>query len=95
MSEETTQAPGTEARNRRKVLTGVVVSDKMDKTIVVMVEERVKHSLYGKVMTKSTKLKAHDEENTAGIGDRVRVMETRPLSAQKRWRLVEVIERAK
>ncbi|SDL52750.1 30S ribosomal protein S17 [Tessaracoccus oleiagri] len=95
MSEETTQTPGTEARSRRKVLSGVVVSDKMDKTIVVMVEERVKHSLYGKVMTKSTKLKAHDEENTAGIGDRVRVMETRPLSAQKRWRLVEVIERAK
>ena len=98
MSEETTntsaevQAP---ERGRRKVLTGIVASDKMDKTIVVVVEDRVKHPLYGKVMTKSTKLKAHDEENTAGAGDRVRVMETRPLSATKRWRLVEVIERAK
>ena len=86
---------GTDERGRRKVLSGVVVSDKMNKTIVVLVEDRVKHPLYGKVMTKSTKLKAHDEENSAGIGDRVRVMETRPLSATKRWRLVEVIERAK
>ena len=91
MSEETT----TEQRGARKVLQGIVVSDKMDKTIVVLVEDRVKHPLYGKVMTKSSRLKAHDEENSAGIGDRVRVMETRPLSAQKRWRLVEVIERAK
>ena len=74
---------------------GVVVSDKMDKTIVVLVEDRVKHPLYGKVMTKSSRIKVHDEDNTAGIGDRVRVMETRPLSAQKRWRLVEIIERAK
>ena len=82
-------------RGRRKVLQGVVVSDKMDKTIVVLVEDRVKHPLYGKVMTKSSRLKAHDEQNSAGIGDRVRVMETRPLSAQKRWRLVEIIERAK
>ncbi|WP_314291907.1 30S ribosomal protein S17, partial [Arachnia propionica] len=73
----------------------VVVSDKMDKTIVVLVEDRVKHPLYGKVMTKSSRIKVHDEDNTAGIGDRVRVMETRPLSAQKRWRLVEIIERAK
>ena len=79
----------------RKVREGIVVSDKMDKTIVVLVEDRVKHPLYGKVMTKSSRLKAHDEENSAGIGDRVRVMETRPLSAQKRWRLVEIIERAK
>lgn len=85
----------TEQRGARKVLQGVVVSDKMDKTIVVLVEDRVKHPLYGKVMTKSSRLKAHDEENSAGIGDRVRVMETRPLSAQKRWRLVEIIERAK
>ena len=84
-----------EERNSRKVLQGVVVSDKMDKTIVVMVEERVKHPLYGKVMTKSSRVKAHDENNDAGIGDRVRVMETRPLSAQKRWRLVEIVERAK
>ena len=85
----------TQERGRRKVLQGVVVSDKMDKTIVVLVEDRVKHPLYGKVMTKSSRLKAHDEENSAGIGGRVRVMETRPLSAQKRWRLVEIIERAK
>ncbi len=85
----------TEERNSRKALQGVVVSDKMDKTIVVMVEERVKHPLYGKVMTKSSRVKAHDENNDAGIGDRVRVMETRPLSAQKRWRLVEIVERAK
>ena len=91
MSEEIT----TEARSARKVLQGVVVSDKMDKTIVVLVEDRVKHPLYGKVMTKSSRLKAHDESNEAGIGDRVRVMETRPLSAQKRWRLVEILERAK
>jgi len=90
MSETTTQQ-----RGRRKVMQGVVVSDKMDKTIVVLVEDRVKHPLYGKVMTKSSRIKVHDEENTAGVGDRVRVMETRPLSAQKRWRLVEIIERAK
>ena len=82
-------------RNRRKVREGLVVSDKMDKTIVVEVEDRVKHPLYGKVMRRSSKLKAHDEQNTAGIGDRVLVMETRPLSATKRWRLVEVVERAK
>ncbi len=90
MSEATTQQ-----RGRRKVMQGVVVSDKMDKTIVVLVEDRVKHPLYGKVMTKSSRIKVHDEDNTAGIGDRVRVMETRPLSAQKRWRLIEIIERAK
>ena len=85
----------TQEHGRRKVVQGVVVSDKMDKTIVVLVEDRVKHPLYGKVMTKSERLKAHYENNEAGIGDRVRVMETRPLSAQKRWRLVEIIERAK
>lgn len=84
-----------EVRGRRKVLQGIVVSDKMDKTIVVLVEDRVKHPLYGKVMTKSSRVKAHDETNDAGVGDRVRVMETRPLSAQKRWRLVEIVERAK
>ncbi|WP_296135778.1 30S ribosomal protein S17 [uncultured Tessaracoccus sp.] len=95
MTEETTKVDHTEERSRRKVLTGVVVSDKMDKTIVVMVEDRVKHPLYGKVMTKSSRVKAHDEENTAAVGDRVRVMETRPLSAQKRWRLVNIVERAK
>ena len=85
----------TVERNARKVREGLVVSDKMDKTITVAVEQRVKHALYGKVMTKSSRLKAHDENNEAGIGDRVRVMETRPLSAQKRWRLVEILERAK
>lgn len=82
-------------RSARKVITGIVVSDKMDKTVVVAVEERVKHPLYGKVMTKTSKVHAHDEANEAGIGDRVRVMETRPLSATKRWRVVEVVEKAK
>lgn len=84
-----------DARAQRKVREGLVVSDKMDKTIVVEVEDRVKHALYGKVMSKSVRLKAHDEANDAGIGDRVRIMETRPLSATKRWRLVEIVERAK
>ncbi len=79
----------------RKVREGIVVSDKMDKTVVVAVEQRVKHPLYGKVMTKSERLKAHDEANEAGVGDRVRVMETRPTSATKRWRLVEILEKAK
>ena len=85
----------TTDRNGRKVREGLVVSDKMDKTIVVEVEDRVKHPLYGKVLRRTSKLKAHDEQNTAGIGDRVLLMETRPLSATKRWRLVEVIEKAK
>lgn len=84
-----------EERPYRKTQRGYVVSDKMDKTIVVEVEERVKHSLYGKVVKKHKKFKAHDEENTAGVGDLVRIMETRPLSASKRWRLVEIIEKAK
>ena len=79
----------------RKVREGIVVSDKMDKTVVVAVEQRVKHPLYGKVMTKTERLKAHDEANDAGVGDRVRVMETRPTSATKRWRLVEILEKAK
>jgi len=79
----------------RRALVGRVVSDKMQKTVTVLVERRVKHPLYGKVMTKSSRLKAHDETNDAGIGDRVRVMETRPLSATKRWRLIEIVERAK
>jgi small subunit ribosomal protein S17 len=79
----------------RKVREGVVVSDKMDKTVVVAVEQRVKHPLYGKVMTKTERLKAHDEANDAGVGDRVRVMETRPTSATKRWRLIEILEKAK
>ena len=82
-------------RNARKVREGLVVSDKMDKTIVVAVEQRVKHSLYGKVMSRTERLKVHDEANEAGVGDRVRVMETRPLSATKRWRLIEILEKAK
>jgi small subunit ribosomal protein S17 len=82
-------------RNRRKVREGYVVSDKMDKTVVVEVEDRVKHPLYGKVLRRTSKLKAHDEQNACGIGDRVLVMETRPLSATKRWRIVEILEKAK
>ena len=85
----------TEDRTRRKVREGLVVSDKMDKTVVVTVEDRVKHALYGKVMRRTSKLKAHDEQNECGIGDRVLIMETRPLSATKRWRVVQVLERAK
>ena len=79
----------------RKTRTGKVVSDKMDKTIVVIVEDRVAHPLYKKIIKTTYRLKAHDEKNEAGIGDRVRVMETRPLSKDKRWRLVEIIEKAK
>jgi len=82
-------------RNLRKTRVGKVVSDKMDKTIVVAIEDNVKHKLYSKIVKKTVKLKAHDENNTAGIGDRVLVMETRPLSKDKRWRLVEIIEKAK
>ena len=82
-------------RNARKVLQGLVVSDKMDKTVVVEVEDRVKHALYGKVLRRTSRLKAHDETNDCGIGDRVQLMETRPLSATKRWRVVTVLERAK
>ena len=84
-----------EARGNRKTRTGVVVSDKMDKTIVVEIRTRVKHPLYGKIMNRTTKIKAHDENNACGIGDYVTVMETRPLSKDKRWRLVEIIEKAK
>ena len=87
--------PGLAGRGYRKVREGLVVSDKMDKTIVVAVEDRVKHALYGKVLRKTSRLKAHDETNQCGIGDRVLIMETRPLSATKRWRLVEVLEKAK
>ena len=82
-------------RNYRKVRVGRVVSDKMDKTITVAIEENVKHTLYGKIVRRTYKLKAHDENNTCQIGDRVRVMETRPLSKDKRWRLVEIVEKAK
>ena len=79
----------------RKVLQGLVVSDKMDKTAVIEVEDRVKHPLYGKVIRRTKKYKAHDERNECGIGDRVQIMETRPLSATKRWRIVEILEKAK
>jgi len=82
-------------RADRKTREGIVTSDKMDKTIVVEVENRVAHGIYSKVMSRSHKLKAHDETNSAGIGDRVIIMETRPLSASKRWRLVSIIEKAK
>ncbi|MCI8531295.1 MAG: 30S ribosomal protein S17 [Lachnospiraceae bacterium] len=82
-------------RNLRKTRVGKVVSDKMDKTIVVAVENHVKHPLYGKIVKKTYKLKAHDENNECGIGDTVKVMETRPLSKDKRWRLVSIIEKAK
>jgi len=84
-----------DARGYRKARRGYVVSDKMDKTIVVEVEDRVKHPLYGKVIRRTSKVKAHDEANTAGIGDLVLINETRPLSATKRWRLVEILEKAK
>ena len=92
---ENTATQTTDERNTRKVREGLVVSDKMDKTIVVAVEDRVKHALYGKVIRRTNKLKVHDEQGVAGIGDRVQIMETRPMSATKRWRLVSVIEKAK
>ncbi len=100
MSEEaavTTETPKATVADRgyRKTRRGYVVSDKMDKTVVVEVEDRVKHPLYGKVMRRTSKVKAHDEQNDAGVGDLVLIMETRPLSATKRWRVVEVLERAK
>ena len=82
-------------RNYRKTRVGEVISDKMDKTIVVAIKENVKHKLYDKVIKRNYKLKAHDEENVCGIGDKVRVMETRPLSKDKRWRVVEIVEKAK
>jgi small subunit ribosomal protein S17 len=84
-----------EDRNARKMRTGVVVSDKMTKTVVVAIERRVKHPVYGKMMTRTKKLKAHDEENSAKTGDVVRIMETRPLSKDKRFRVVEIVERAR
>jgi small subunit ribosomal protein S17 len=95
MSNEAEMSEETEARGRRKVREGLVVSDKMDKTIVVQVEDRIRHSLYRKTIRRTSKLKAHDEQNSAGVGDRVLLMETRPLSATKRWRLVEILEKAK
>jgi small subunit ribosomal protein S17 len=102
MSETTENAQSAAAadstdtgRNDRKTRLGLVVSDKMDKTVVVAVEDRVKHPLYGKVLRRTSKVKAHDEANSAGVGDRVLIMETRPMSATKRWRLVEILEKAK
>lgn len=94
MSEEATETTTAE-RGRRKVRTGVVVSDGMDKTILVRIDRQVRHPLYGKTVRRSSKLAAHDETNDAHVGDTVRVVETRPLSKSKRWRLVEVVERAK
>jgi small subunit ribosomal protein S17 len=91
---DSSTAANVDDRNRRKSREGLVVSDKMDKTVVVSVEDRVKHGLYGKVLRRTSKLKAHDEQNQCGIGDRVLIMETRPLSATKRWRVVTVLERA-
>jgi small subunit ribosomal protein S17 len=93
MAEVTNAA--ADARNARKVRVGVVVSDKMQKTVVVSIERRVPHPVYGKMITRSTNLKAHDETNQAKTGDTVRIMETRPMSKDKRWRVVEIVERAK
>ncbi|GAB96113.1 30S ribosomal protein S17 [Kineosphaera limosa NBRC 100340] len=95
MSEQEQSVSTQTERNFRKTARGYVVSDKMDKTVVVEVEDRVKHALYGKVMRRTSRLKAHDENNAAGVGDRVLIMETRPLSAGKRWRIVEILEKAK
>ena len=82
-------------RNLRKTRVGVVSSDKMDKTVVVTIKDKVRHPLYGKIINRTVKYKAHDEENTCGIGDKVLIMETRPMSKDKRWRVVEIIEKAK
>ena len=90
-----TEATDGQDRAARKAREGLVVSDKMDKTVVVAVEDRVKHPLYGKVLRRTSKLKAHDEKNEAGVGDRVLLMETRPASRTKRWRIVEILEKAK
>ncbi len=95
MSSTTKQVDGAESRPYRKTRRGYVVGDKMDKTRVVEVEDRVKHALYGKVIRRTRKVKAHDEANAAGVGDLVLIMETRPLSADKRWRIVEILEKAK
>ena len=92
---ETEQSADAKARLARKVRMGVVTSDKKDKTVVVTIERRVPHPQYGKMVTRTRKLKAHDEENSAKVGDTVRIMETRPLSKDKRWRVVEIVERAR
>ncbi|MDQ6657297.1 MAG: 30S ribosomal protein S17 [Actinomycetota bacterium] len=94
-TEDSSTAPGTVVRGDRKTREGYVVSDKMEKTIVVELEDRVKHPRYAKVIRRTSKVKAHDEHAAAGVGDRVLLAETRPLSATKRWRLVEVLEKAK
>ena len=94
LQEKSTVATAEE-RKHRKTRQGYVVSDKMDKTVIVEVEDRVKHALYGKVIRRSSKVKAHDEANSAAVGDRVLIMETRPLSATKHWRVVEILDRAK
>ena len=90
-----TNVNAAEQRSSRKVREGVVVSDKMQKTVVVAIERRVPHPVYGKMVTRTAKFKAHDEENSAKVGDRVRIMETRPLSKDKRWRVVEIVDRAR
>jgi small subunit ribosomal protein S17 len=99
MAENTNTAASAETegtdRQSRKTRVGVVVSDKMQKTVVVAIERRVPHPVYGKMVTRTSKFKAHDEENSAKVGDRVRIMETRPLSKDKRWRVVEIVERAR
>jgi small subunit ribosomal protein S17 len=95
MSETQTAANAASERGNRKVREGLVISDKMDKTVVVAVEDRVQHPLYGKTIRRTQKYKAHDEVNSCGVGDRVLLMETRPLSATKRWRVVEILEKAK
>jgi small subunit ribosomal protein S17 len=94
-SQTTAAAGGAPAKGARKVRVGVVVSDKMQKTVVVRIDRRVPHPIYGKMVTRSTKFKAHDEENSAKTGDTVRIAETRPLSKDKRWRVVEIVERAR
>ncbi|MGH3355017.1 MAG: 30S ribosomal protein S17 [Nocardioidaceae bacterium] len=95
LNEKDDKLSSTQERSRRKTREGLVVSDKMDKTVVVAVEDRVTHALYGKVLRRTQRLKAHDEQNQCGVGDRVLIMETRPQSATKRWRIVEVLEKAK
>jgi small subunit ribosomal protein S17 len=92
---EMTNAESTTERNSRKTRTGLVVSDKMAKTVVVAIERRVPHPVYGKMVTRTKRLKAHDEENSAKVGDTVRIVETRPLSKDKRWRVVEIVNRAR
>jgi small subunit ribosomal protein S17 len=92
---EMTNEQQTAARGARKSRTGLVVSDKMEKTVVVAIERRVPHPVYGKMVTRTKRLKAHDEENSAKVGDTVRIVETRPLSKDKRWRLVEIVDRAR